>query len=327
MSNEINKDQAKQIITELLTVAHKRFKQDIAGENEESLDRVVRQFRAKVARSSWKASQHWCKWNDDGPVLMPDYTRIYYRKGSTEVVLQEFPPQIRLMKLKGSLVSRNSSTENMPEAEYAKTRHFSLALPYVIFIFKFLNGRFNEVRCAFSDRPLKRLEEKPLRPYLSNIDSNLAVCLGASFDHNQIVPNDIAQQSALVLNHFWHSSYSDEWSSHFWAYKSHFQRQDPRLATMDSWQENSTDNPLFVIENVKWLEHTEENFGDIIVKMFDNDKENNELHEDLYNSLVDNFLDDVVKTFSKNIEHIETTVADSTIDQLADNLLKLLHSN
>ena len=325
MKSSINKEQAKKIVTELLEISNKRFKQDLSGENDEYLDRAIRNYCSKVAQCSWKASQRWCNWNEDGPVLMPDYARIYYRKGSTEIVLQEFPPQIRLMKFKGSLFGRKSSTDIMSEAEHAKTNHFSLALPYVVFLFKFVDGRFNEVRCAFSDRPLRRLEEKPLRPYFSNIDSNLAVCLGTSFDHNRIIQYDIAQQSALVLDHFWHSSYSDEWSSHFWAYKSHFQINDPRLETMEAWQESSTNDPLFVIDDVKWLEYKEENFGDIIVKMLDDDKENHGFKEDIYNSLVDNFLDDVIETFNKNIESIESKVSDSTIDHLADTLIDLLN--
>lgn len=321
---KINKTQAKELIAELVTLSNKRFKQELSGENEEVLDRVIRQYRAKVARCSWKASQHWCKWNEDGPVLMPDYTRIYYRKGSTEIVLQEFPPQIRFLKFRGSLVNRNSSTENLAQAEYDKNYHFSISLPYVVFIFKFVDGVFFDVKCVFCDRPLRRLEEKPFRPFLSNIDSNLSVCLGAGFDRSQLIKNDITQQSVFVLDYFWHSSFSDEWSTHYWASKSYFQKYDPRLGTLQKWQENSADNPLFVVEDVKWLEHSEENFGDMIVKMFEGDKDNSGLHEEIYNSLVDEFMNNLLETFKQNIQSIENKMTDSMIDELADKLLEKL---
>jgi hypothetical protein len=324
MTEKLTKDQTKQIASDLLSKSYKRFKQEIKGENEEFLDRLLRQFRSKVARLSWKSSQNWCKWNQDGPVLMPDHTRIYYRKGSTEVLLQEFPPQIRFMKFKGSLAKRNSSIEQIPESDLNKIYHYSLALPYVIFIFKFVDGVFSEVRCAFSDRPLRKLEEKPLRPYFSNIDSNLSVCLGASFDRSELQKDDIAQQSALVLSHFWHSSFSDEWSSHFWASKSHFEMKDQRLANLNKWQDATVENSLFVIEGVEWLKHSEESFGDLIVRLFETDKENHNLHEELYKVLVDEFLQDVVKAFTENIDSVGEKASESMVNQFSDYIFDAL---
>lgn len=318
MINNITREQVKDILKDVLAKNHKRFRQELAGENEEFLDRVVRQYRAKVARYSWKVSQKWCKWNDDGPVLMPDYTRLYYRKGNTEVIIQELPPQIRLLKFRGGLVVRESMYEGVSDDEVAKVYHFSLALPYTVFLFKYVNGVFTEVRCAFSDRPLKRLEEKPLRPYLSNLDSNLSVCLGVSFDRAQLQRDNVAQQSAYVLSYFWSSIFSDEWSSHFWANRAHFQSHDSRLADLKSWQEASMDNPLFVVEDVQWLHHHEENFGDMVVRMFEDDQENSKLHEELYEKLVNSFLEDVKKTFIENIDSIENKVVEQSLDILAD---------
>lgn len=319
----MNKTKAKEIVLDILTKGNKRFRQELAGENEEFLDRVLRQYRAKVARCSWKYSQKWSRWDDVGPVLMPDYTRIYYRKGSTEVLLQEFPPQIRLMKFKGGLVNRNESTTSLNDQRLSSTHNFSLALPYVVFLFKFVNGTFTEVRCAFCDRPLKKLEEKPLRPYLSNIDSNLQVCLGASFDRSrsQLIKDNVTQQVALVLDHFWHTSYSDEWSSHYWSTRAHFQDCDPRLASLKSWQDASEENALFVVEDVDWLKYNDENFGDMIVKMFEDDQENNESLQVIYNELIDEFFDDVKEAYGNNIEAMGDRTVETLVDQLADELI------
>lgn len=314
----VSKEQLKEVVQTILDKAHNRFKQEMAGENEEFLDRVVRQYRAKVARYSWKASQKWCKWNDEGPVLMPDFTRIYYRKGGTEVLLQEFPPQVRLMKFKGSLAARPNTDTQMNEIAANQIHQYSLALPYVVFLFKFVNGMFTEVRCAFCDRPLKRLEEKPLRPYLSNIDSNLSVCLGRDFDREDLIKDNIVQQSSLILSHFWQTIYSDEWSQHFWNTRGHFQECDPRLASLEAWQDASTENPLFVVEDVNWLPHMEENFGDMVVRMFEDDHGNVGLHEELYNELVEHFLEDVKKTFEENLDAIEEKVAEAITDQLVE---------
>lgn len=322
----MTREEAEQIVRDMLNKSQTRFKQELLGENEEMLDRVLRQYRAKVARHSWKLSQKWCKWDDEGPVLMPDYTRIYYRKGKTEVILQEFPPQVRLLKFRGALVSRENTDEGINREESDKIYHFSVALPYVIFIFKFVSGEFSDVRVAFCDRPLKRLEERPLRPYLSNIDSNLAVCLGISFDRSQLLRGQLTQQVAFVLDHFWHAAFSDDWSGHFWANRSHFQEIDDRMSSIDSWQENSQENSLFVVEDVEWLQHTEENFGDIIVKMFQDETDNNKLQEDLYEELVDTFFEDVKKTVQDNLTNVGQKVNDAEINSLTEELLTRINS-
>jgi hypothetical protein len=318
----ITKQEAQEIVRVLLNKSQSRFKQELIGENEEMLDRVLRQYRAKVARHSWKLSQKWSKWDAEGPVLMPDFTRIYYRKGKTEILLQEFPPQVRLMKFRGSLVSRDTTDALIGNTESERIHHFSLALPYVVFLFKFVDGNFQDLKCAFSDRPLKRLEERPLRPYLSNIDGTLTVCLGQGLDRKQLVKGQLTQQVAFILDHFWHTAYSDEWSGHFWANRAHFQSLDMRMSSIQNWQEASQNNSLFVVEDVNWLQHTEENFGDMIVRMFQDDADNQRLQEELYQELVDTFFDEIKKTVQENISTIGDKVSDQQVNELADELLK-----
>ncbi len=321
----INRDKAEQIVKELVMKASNRFKQELAGENDEILDRVLRQFDAKVARYSWKASQKWCKWSEEGPVLMPDFTRIYYRKGNTEILVQEFPPQVRLMKFKAGLATRNSTADDI-EGNSEYIHQYSLALPYVVFLFKFVSGTYVEVRCAFNDRPLRKLEERPLRPYLSNLDTNLSVCLGASFDREQLEVGNITQQASFVLDHFWHSAYSDEWATHFWNTKAHFQENDPRMASLSAWEENSQENALFVVEDVDWLTHHEDSFGDIIVRMFEGDSENNDLKEELYAELVDKFFGDIKKTYADSIASVEERIAGPLTEQLTEELISQLQN-
>jgi hypothetical protein len=316
----MNKEQAQEIVRDLITKSQERFKQELIGENEEMLDRVLRQYRAKVARQSWKLSQKWSKWDAEGPVLMPDYTRIYYRKGKTEIILQEFPPQVRLMKFRGSLVSRKNTDEVLEPKEDQKVHTHLLALPYVVFVFKFIDGNFSEVRCAFNDRPLKRLEERPLRPYLANIDSGLSVCLGTSIDKKQLIKGQLTQQVAFILDHFWHTAYSDEWSGHFWANRAHFQ-DDARMSSVQNWSKATVENSLFVIEDVNWLQHAEESFGDMIVKMLQDDSDNMKLQDDLYESLADTFFEEIKKAVQENTKTIGDKLSDQQIDELSDELL------
>jgi len=193
----------------------------------------------------------------------------------------------------------------------------------VIFIFKFVDGIFSEVKCAFCDRPLKRLDERPLRPYLSNIDGNLSVCLGLGMDRSQLIKGMLTQQVAFILDHFWHTAYSEDWSGHFWANRSHFQDVDNRMSSIQNWQDASQENSLFVVEDVNWLQHTEESFGDMIVKMFRDDASDQKLQEDLYEELVDTFLDDIKKTFTECINLAGDKISDQQISEVATELSRL----
>lgn len=303
-----------------------RYKGELEGENQELLDRALRKYRSKVARRSWSVSQKWCKWNDDGPVLMPDQTRLYYRKGNTEVVILEYAPQVRLMKFTGSLAKRANTSVIQEDADKRKVHNYSLALPYIVFIFRFTDGIFSEAYLAFNDRPMKRLQEKPLRPYLSNLDSNLKICFGPTFTamKDQLVKGDIVQQVDLALNNFWSTIYSDEWSGHYWNTKEHFDAiSDNRMATLEGWQQASMDNPLFVVEDVNWLQHTEESFGDMIVRLFENDNEDASYQQDLYNDLVDAFINEVKNLIDENYTTVESKVA-VNYEDLATQLLTQL---
>ena len=315
----MQRKKAEELVKSLVDKAFLRFKQEITGENDEFLDRVIRQFRAKVARHIWRTAQKWCMWDEDGPVLMPDHTRIYYRKGKTEITVMEYPPQVRMLKFRGALARRANSTDHLPSEEMMSVHHFSLALPYVIFIFKFINGTFTEVKCAFCDRPLKRLEERPLRPYMSNIDTTLGVCLGTSFERHKLESGNLAQQMALVLDHFWSSTFTDEWSTHFWNTR---RSGDERLESLEAWELATEDNPLFVVEDVNWLQYQEETFGDILVRTLEDDRDNVELHEELYSGLVDEFFEEMKKNFAENISSV--AVSDALVSSLTDEFEKVV---
>lgn len=317
----LTEEQSREIVREITDRVIKVVKQDLAGENEEFLPRVLRQFKSELARYTWKNLQKWSKWTDDGPVLMPDFTRIYYRKGKTEITLQEFPPQLRILRFKGSLVNRSDTGVQLSAEQHNSNHHFSVALPYVVFVFKYVEGKFVDARCAFNDRPLKMLDEKPLRPYLSNINSDLRVCLGGSFDQDKLLQGNITQQAAYVLDHFWNSTYSDEWSTHYWANRAHFTSCDERMSCLEGWQLASEENPLFVVEDVKWLVNSEEeNFGDMIVKLLEDDQDNLHLHEELYDHLSENFLEQVKRTYADNVK----SIADSATNKLVDELCLVL---
>lgn len=320
---KLSKKKAVKLAKDIAKEALAKFKQELEGYNEENLDRVLRQYKNSLVRFDWKFLQNQCKWseNDDGPILMPDYTRLYYRKGNTEIILQEFHPQTRLLKFKGAL-NRAGERDSISQSEASDVVGFSLALPYTTFIFKFVGGKFTEVRCMFCDTPLKNLDEKPLRPYFSNLDKNLNVCLGSGMDKSQLIENNLTQQSSYILDHFWNSTFSDEWATHFWDSQKHFSSSDKRLSSLKNWEDASTEDPLFVLEDVDWLKHYEESFGDIIVSMLSEDRENAKAHSEIYSELAEEFFDNFKQTYGENISKLETEVTDKLADKLAEQLME-----
>lgn len=292
---------SKEDVQQLLQVIVERFKQELKGENEELLDRIVHSYNSKLARIAWKESQRWCKWGKDGPVLMPNYTRIYYRKGDVEVLLQEFPPQTRLLKFMPSLLKEELQMST-PEGD---VNSFSLSLPYVIFIFKFNEGFFQTAQCMFSDRTLKSLDEKPARPYLTNIDPEFRVCLGKNFNYDKLEKGNLNQQITYILDHFWHSIFSNEWHGHFWENKRHFRNTDVRLKSFDAWETATLHDPLFVIDDVNWLK-IDDNFGDLLVQNFANmSNVNAEFHEALFHEITTGMLTELKATISNNVSVVE----------------------
>jgi hypothetical protein len=304
-----------QLVKKIAKTAVSRLKQELTADSEAGIEQSVKRFCSTVARKAWHKSQQWCKWNEGGPVLMPDFTRMYYKKGNTEIMVMEYAPQTRVLKFHGSLAKRNSILEEISDQVESKVYNYSLALPYTVFIHRFRNGLYEVTYVAFNDRPLKKLEEKPLRPYLSNIDNTLKLCSGLDFDRRQLVKDNLVQQAAFVMSHFWQTVYSNEWANHFWAYRYHFRQTDDRLKDLDSWQAASYDNPLFVIDGVHWLPHPENSFGDIIVKLFEGDDANAQFQQDLFNAVTEELLDDVVKSVKNAANGIE-----DKIDQMTPEL-------
>ena len=286
-------------VQKLVKVVIERFKQELIGENEELLDRVVNSYNTKLARIAWKESQKWCKWGNDGPVLMPNYTRIYYRKAETEILLQEFPPQTRLLKFMPSLLQEDITMTTSSST----IDSFSLALPYVVFIFKFNDGIFQTVQCMFSDQTLKSLSERPSRPYFTNIDPEFRVCLGKNFDYKNLEKGNLTQQFNYILDHFWHSVFSNEWHGHYWDNKRHFLNSDLRLADLHSWEKATLLDPLFVIDDVNWLK-IDDNFGDLLVQNFASTTNTN-LHEALFHEISTGMLNELKEAISNNVSVVE----------------------
>lgn len=314
--SKLKAEEVKTIVSELIEQVIDKCKKEAEAAVNEELDFETSKYCDIVVRKAWNTLQSSSKWLEGAPWLFPDNTRFYYRKGKTEVVVQEFAPQIRYLKFKGELVDSEKAT-----------CAYSLALPYVVFINKFVDGLYSECEIAFSDRPLKYLNEIPYRPYFSNLDHSLKLCEGIDFDRNELEKGNLTQQMAFVINHFWSTLFSRDSNAHFLANRQHFTATDIRLATLENWQKASIENPLFVIEDVSWLPHSQPTFGHMIIKLLDTDKVNTQLKGDLFDQVTKVFLESAKKVVQEKCNAIIGSIKvkpDLIAEQLAQKLNKVI---
>lgn len=311
----MNKEQITKAVTEAIAGMTDQFRQEFEGEKNDLFERAILHVRNRISQRTWKTVQKFGKWTENGPLLLPDHTRFYYRKGNTEVILQEFRPQVRIMKFTGELASRSNSSEQIDKKEGSAIKHYSLAVPYTLFLFKFVDGVFTEVRFFFSGTPLKSASDKPCQPYLPNIDSGYKVCLGREFDtralteSGALIKGNISQQASYVVNHFWQATNSDEWSAFFWNCKKHFaDNNEKRLETLASWEEATRDNPLFVVDDINWLAEPTDAYGDIVTRLFEGDKVVAEFQQELYNDIFEDMGKDIQQYVGDAINVAEEAV-------------------
>lgn len=310
-SQKISPEKLSAIVSKVFSASREYLEQEFAGQNEEVVDRHLRDHAAAVSRCSWLAAQKWNKWDKDGPVLMPDNTRIYYRKGQSEIVLQEFQPHSRILKFQECLDAESSGSSSSKAI-----KSYVLGLPYVVFIFKFTKGMFEEVKCAFCDRPLKTLDEKPIAPYFSNIDTTLKVCLGSGFDREQLLKDQIAQQIAYTLDHFWNACFSDEWSTHYWNAKRHFASNEPKLASLENWEKATEEDPLFAVQ-APWPQFENDCFGDIICKMLASETVDNKIQNEIFDELTNELFEKLKEEFARIFDDIESTLPKKKEEEFA----------
>ena len=287
--------------TEVIKKVLQRYKQEVKSLVEENIEDAIRNFSETTVSRCWLSAQNWCKWSNDGPVLMPNNVRLYYRRSITEVLIVEIPPQLRLLRFKNQLIDNPGNP--------LLVNSYTLALPYIDFIFRFEDGLFQHVVVTFCDRPLKTLKEHPQRPYLPNIsDHNLVLCLGNNFNKDKLERHNITQQSSYVMNHFWDTVFSKELTDNYDLNREHFAK-DTRLCNLEAWEKASIENPLFVLDDVEWINFGDQNFGDLIASEF-GDAKDQEIQRTVYEDIIDTLSTTIYDKVMSQMDFAEKKVED-----------------
>jgi hypothetical protein len=201
-------------------------------------------------------------------LILPDGVKTVRSEGPVSIVVHETVPRVYNLKW----IAKDSPVPYGPGTKYRNVR---IALPYLVTLLVFRQGpgaqglllsEFNE--CFFRTAPLDSCDDTLLYPALLNCSKFTPpegkplswICtqhLNYAALHKEPSPARRLRASFRALMHvlletgFNYSSENHEGASWF-GESTHV---DPRVATIDAWQEATTKDPLFVLE-VPWLQTT-----------------------------------------------------------------------
>lgn len=218
------------------------------------------------------------------PVILPYGIKSVLSQGPITLWVYEQPPRIHQL----SWIASDSPKHYGPGTKYRKVR---IALPYVIIMALFardgagLPSLLCKDECFFRSAPLKSLDDELCYPGLLNCslwgDGDTALSHPLSWICTQYLkPNDQcssdnpadryqgwfeAVRYCLLETSFNLSSEHHEGNSWF----SKTKLVDPRIATIEKWEENTKKDPLFVLD-VPWIKtyHTVQSYADRVFKQY-----------------------------------------------------------
>lgn len=198
---------------------------------------------------------------DSCGVLIPDGVRLMYSDpdGRLAVWVHETPPCVIQLKW-------IASDSPVPYGQGSKYRMVRIAIPYLIVLAAFENGRvsdFNE--CFFRTDPLESEDDPLLYPGLLNCSKfhrpeghPLSWICTQKLDRSQFMNEKNVKQRmrigfrslchCLLETGFNFSSEHHEFSSWY----SESAKVDPRVSPIENWEKATDDDPTFVLE-VPWL--------------------------------------------------------------------------
>ncbi|HOX57301.1 MAG TPA: hypothetical protein P5205_11700 [Candidatus Paceibacterota bacterium] len=215
-----------------------------------------------------------------GPAILPDGIKAIVSQGPIIIWAWEHPPRVYQFEW----IANDSPRAFGQGTKYRKVR---LALPYVIVLAVFLRSDGGLVdllpknECFFRSAPLKRFEDELCYPALLNCSKFKPpegqplswICtqhlrptpkMHSSNPGERFLAGFEALRHCLLETAFNYSSEHHEGTSWF----SESRKVDPRLKTVEAWEQATGKDPLFVLE-VPWLK-TGHTLRQVIDRIFTN---------------------------------------------------------
>jgi hypothetical protein len=188
-------------------------------------------------------------------LLLPPGTRIAKLEGAVNVLCIEQPPQLRLIRWSDSPMGKGG--------EYQTHR---LAFPYIVYLFLFFQGSFEEMRVYYRTAPLQSPNDVLLMPNLWNVQADpgmLSACRACLRGRRSDLWGDpLADQIRVLLDHFWGTGFNTDIEGNC------FERAralDSRVASLEAWKDASVADPLFPL-GLSW-EPLEPTVGEVMDRL------------------------------------------------------------
>ena len=256
-----------------------------AGEKGAASDVVITGDRAKFASSTMELTrllERATPAMNTGPLVLPAGIKSVLSQGPITILLYEQAPSIQRL----SWIAANSPSPYGPGTKY---RWVKIALPYLLVAAVFARDALGypvligKDECFFRNEPLRSMDDELCYPGLLNCSLwNNGVPLPntpLSWICTQHLKSDPKMKSdnigdryqggfeavryCLLETSFNMSSEHHEGNSWF----SKTKQVDPRIATIEKWQENTEKDPMFVLD-VPWIKtgHSVAQFAQRIFK-------------------------------------------------------------
>lgn len=216
--------------------------------------------------------------NSRGAIL-PDGVKSVVSEGSMEIWIHQDTPQAHSFQW----IAKDSPKPYGKGAKYRKVR---IALPYLITLIVFTRRSDGEIslakhnECFFATQPLSGWDDELCFPALLNCSKfepqegkPLAWICSQHIDRSFDAEKDLNKRLRMAFGALKHClletgfNYSSE-HHEFNSWYSESKSVDPRIETIEAWEEATVEDELFALE-VPWLK-TGLNLGQIVDRIFSN---------------------------------------------------------
>lgn len=244
LNSLFSSDYIEEKIKEALKLSFSEFNQKILQGIQDIAESIVEAFKESLKKELKSASNNWID-SQNLLEIVPNGTRYLGSCGSGKICVVEYHPTLKTLRFE---------TDSNGE----KGGIFRLAFPYIVFIVRLMPsyGRENllivdRMHIGYRNKPLKSLNDKIYCVNLPNCDIDNHVCLGRAWDKisDELKSKDSSLSCMVegVIGYFWNSTFNDDLTDTFVSCS----RSNGEIENLKIWQENSTKNPLFIL-NLDW---------------------------------------------------------------------------
>jgi hypothetical protein len=185
-------------------------------------------------------------------LLLPPGARIVKLEGVVNILCLETPPQVRVIRWSAASMGKGGAYET-----------FRLAFPYIVYVFLFFQGSFEDMRVYYRTAPLQSPDDTLLMPNLWNVQADpdkpsaCRACLRGRPEDLRERP--LVQQVMMLLDFFWGTGFNTDIAGNCF---ERARKLDRRIATLEAWEAASKADPLFPLD-VPW-ERLELTVGEVM---------------------------------------------------------------